>query len=69
MKNAKVPIVVPRMIQPSHQAPNQRGSSFLITGCKVGSIYKLRQPNPKINPPTVPAVLRANKSPEKEFKK
>ena len=65
IKNANIPIVVPRMIQPSHQAPNHRGSSLLIIGCKVGSMYKLRQVNPKMNPPTVPDVLRANKIPGK----
>lgn len=65
MQNARAPIVVPRIIQPSHHAPNHRGSSLLITGCKVGSMYKLKQPNPKTNPPNVPDVLRANKSPAK----
>lgn len=41
---ANMPIVTPRIIQPSHHAPNHRGSFFVITGCKLGSMYKLRQP-------------------------
>lgn len=43
IRTPNIPIVMPRIIHPSHHAPNHRGSFCVITGCSFGSMYKLKQ--------------------------
>lgn len=42
-KEAKIKITIPKIIHPSHQAPNHLGSLFPIFGVRVGDIGNFKQ--------------------------
>lgn len=59
-------VMAAKMSQPNHQAPNQRGSSGLINGSAVGSIYQRRQSDAKEYPIAGPSMRRKVEKPEKQ---